>query len=290
MFDATLGRFLQRDPAGPQAAGGSLDLYEYAGDNPADWMDPSGLIVIYSRSGINDNPSTTSVRRDVEEYVKNRQPAPFGVVEEGNVTYGGHVGSNITTTDLTGLGPNDAAARLNREAEALANQCQVGEYCIAGRKTKIGVVMVAPKTQIASLLLKSSCCEVTFLTFYSSQDTVPNQRPGTKEDWGALGPAHDIVLGSLQHGWDPEEGRANGSPFSPANRSRFGNRLRAVERLKEGERPTFRLDPRTDFTDEINRTLSADKDYGFVCHSQGCNITMYELLRKCNRNGKAPIP
>ena len=40
MFDATQGRFLQRDPAGYDA--GSADLYEYVGDRPAYWVDPSG--------------------------------------------------------------------------------------------------------------------------------------------------------------------------------------------------------------------------------------------------------
>jgi hypothetical protein len=40
MYDATLGRFLQRDPIG--YAGGSPDLYEYVLDNPATNVDPTG--------------------------------------------------------------------------------------------------------------------------------------------------------------------------------------------------------------------------------------------------------
>jgi hypothetical protein len=43
MYDATLGRFLQRDPAGP--AGGA-DLYLYADDNPATYTDASGLLTM----------------------------------------------------------------------------------------------------------------------------------------------------------------------------------------------------------------------------------------------------
>jgi hypothetical protein len=43
MYDATLGRFLQRDPAGP--AGGA-DLYLYAADNPATYSDASGLLTM----------------------------------------------------------------------------------------------------------------------------------------------------------------------------------------------------------------------------------------------------
>src|SRR5262245_59311001 len=41
MYDATLGRFLQRDPLGPAAGGTS---YEYASDNPSLYVDPAGLL------------------------------------------------------------------------------------------------------------------------------------------------------------------------------------------------------------------------------------------------------
>jgi hypothetical protein len=41
MYDATLGRFLQRDPLGPAVVDGGL--YAYAGDRPADVLDPLGL-------------------------------------------------------------------------------------------------------------------------------------------------------------------------------------------------------------------------------------------------------
>jgi hypothetical protein len=43
MYDATLGRFLGRDPLGPAPAAGS-NLYEYASDNPSLYVDPSGLL------------------------------------------------------------------------------------------------------------------------------------------------------------------------------------------------------------------------------------------------------
>jgi RHS repeat-associated protein len=39
-YDAALGRFISRDPAG---VSGGLNLYAYAGDDPADFSDPTGL-------------------------------------------------------------------------------------------------------------------------------------------------------------------------------------------------------------------------------------------------------
>jgi hypothetical protein len=42
MYDATQGRFLQRDPLG-QAAG--MDLYEYVDDTPANATDPTGEVI-----------------------------------------------------------------------------------------------------------------------------------------------------------------------------------------------------------------------------------------------------
>jgi hypothetical protein len=42
MYDASLGRFLQRDPLGSLA--GSADLYAYVDDMPTNAVDPSGLI------------------------------------------------------------------------------------------------------------------------------------------------------------------------------------------------------------------------------------------------------
>ena len=42
MYDATLGRFLQRDPLG--AMTGSPNLYAYVGDMPTSAVDPGGMI------------------------------------------------------------------------------------------------------------------------------------------------------------------------------------------------------------------------------------------------------
>jgi RHS repeat-associated protein len=45
-YDAALGRFISRDPAG---LAGSINLYAYAGDDPVDFSDPTGDYPIFGR-------------------------------------------------------------------------------------------------------------------------------------------------------------------------------------------------------------------------------------------------
>jgi len=47
-YDPTQGRFLTKDPIG--FAGGDVNLYAYVGNNPVNWVDPSGLLCVYSQS------------------------------------------------------------------------------------------------------------------------------------------------------------------------------------------------------------------------------------------------
>jgi hypothetical protein len=303
MYDATLGRFLQRDPAGYVAA--DMNLYGYVSDSPASSLDAMGAIVISSRSGINDPNS--SIQTDIVRSINDRT--------NPNVTAGGHIGSTLTTASLLaqvgranqtasaattvgmlgsslGQGPLLAtvplppafttADILNQEAQAIAQQFSPGDFCKPRRcgKTKIGVVMVAPKLQISRFLQllrdPDSCCDIKVRTFFSSNDWVPNQVPGAPENWNVLGPAHDIRLSGLwNHGWDPNRGRApgvSGSPLHPANDYRATVWMNGA----------YAANP-ISFRTEIFSTLSANTDYGYVCHSQGCNIMMYELIRRCTR-------
>jgi hypothetical protein len=320
MYDATLGRFLQRDPLGFDA--GNPDLYSYVFDSPANATDPLGLIVIFSRSGINDPNS--SIQGDIIRYIADRL--------NPNVTYGGHVGSSLTSGGIAGraappfeingrnIGGEGISARqqLNEEAQARAQQFPAGDFCRprCRPRTKVGVVMVAPKMQIERIqnFLRdpNNCCDIQFLTFYSSRDLVGNQALTERDpDWSQLGRAYDIVLGRYNHGWNPNRAGppgTSGSPLHPGNdlratlpalqflaavagaASSVAQRLTAAGVLPEamsgalaGMAARLAAANPVNFQSEINQVLSAGKDYGYVCHSQGCNITIFELMRRCSR-------
>jgi hypothetical protein len=309
MYDPTLGRFLQRDPVGYAAS--ELDLYAYVYDSPAVMIDPLGLIVIFSRSGINDPNS--SIQNDVIRYINGRV--------NPSVSYGGHVGSSLTSGGIGAraappfFGGQGVSARqqLNEEAQNGAQQFCQGDFCRGGqKKTKIGVVMVAPKLQIQRIQALQrnphNCCDIQFLTFFSSSDAVPNQAAGDNPNWPSVGAAYDIRLGGLlSHSWNPNRQGgvgAAGSPLHPQNDlrgtqplwqfaaalvgpagyvaqqlARFGLLPPQIGAALAGA--TANLAAPTNFSQAINQVLGADKDYGYVCHSQGCNITIFELTRRC---------
>jgi RHS repeat-associated protein len=47
-YDPEVGRFISKDPIG--FAGGDLNLYNYVGANPVNWVDPLGLILHYANT------------------------------------------------------------------------------------------------------------------------------------------------------------------------------------------------------------------------------------------------
>jgi hypothetical protein len=60
MYDATFGRFLQRDPA---AASGETDLYQYASSNPADFSDVLGLEVTFEGTKVTQQGKESSAQQ-----------------------------------------------------------------------------------------------------------------------------------------------------------------------------------------------------------------------------------
>ena len=57
----SLGRFLQPDPIG--FSGDPANLYRYCGNNPANWIDPSGLELIAFKKNKTDAGGSDSSRR-----------------------------------------------------------------------------------------------------------------------------------------------------------------------------------------------------------------------------------
>ncbi len=47
-YDAKVGRFITEDPIGLD--GGDVNFYSYVGNNPVNWIDPTGLLCVYSQS------------------------------------------------------------------------------------------------------------------------------------------------------------------------------------------------------------------------------------------------
>jgi RHS repeat-associated protein len=339
-YKPSLGTFLSTDLVLP-----GRSLYQYVENRPTIAIDPSGLIWIYSRSGINSPEGTDqTVRDDVKKYADLR-----------GRPYCGHIWSGIRTANLLNFFQGTPPQQLNAEAREKAQMFEAGEYCkrepsekpcvnrkkMRCREISIGVVMVAPKPNLAVLreLRKTPCCKIKFMVLHSVWDKVPQQGFqfgfDYEVDW-ATEAGTDLVYnirlgGWINHGWNNTHGRRgiSGSPFSrPLNQQgfsltgstwgrrygdhpldycwprrlfpfwppalmRFGNQFYPtgprLERPCLPFRPRWRIKPVSEgpfeFARDIDTVLSADKDYGFVCHSQGCNITVYELYQKCYPGG-----
>lgn len=277
-FDPKTSRWTSRDPWELTSLS-----FLYADNAPTQRYDPSGLITIYSASGIKalGFPGQSPIHADVMEYVRSHPPAQYGGSRESQL-----VGAVLLTKSDT-----EVEADLNNEALTLASQNRLqGEFCCHGLKTTVGVVMVGPKANVGDAASLQNdprnCCDIRYLIFRDDKDRIVS--PHGSEAWGGVPSAveHIIVLsGGYRHGWEkgiapddpslPKKRRASiegGSPVSQGNAA-AGTYVGFVQ---SGTSSTP-----VDYSSEIEGTLAPDLCWGYICHSQGCNITLRELQRAC---------
>ena len=224
--------------------------------------------------------------------------------------------ASIEGIDPTAIGAIKRALDDEAKKRSIDNRKQ-GEFCLPDRKKKIGVVMVGPKTDIdrvnAFVRNQRCCCTIQFLAFRDPADQVFNPHgdqtlgrenwidkeddarsvPRTTErlivlgqpghhNWGGRSLAFAFGSGKFaqQRRWNYRQLKTEGSPFSWHNVI-IGDpdpQKRDPAQMLGREADRFNL---VNYIEEIDEVLSVDKDVGYVCHSQGCNIVTWELERAC---------
>jgi len=287
-YDAQTGRWTGRDPIAEQ---GGLNLYGMVGNDAVRRVDVLGMRPqIWTFSGINAfSNETKSIQPYLEnllvfgvEYNPEKLPpgSPAKRPLRGQGLWPDYKGSDrivmsqigswdFTTYEKTVL--VNARQRLDREASDIAQgYFKPGEICKKNKrkKTKVKVVLLAPKTH-KQAIDKSSCgCEIEFHIVWNFWDPVPNQtifkRPPLEESknyWTGIMNNHPGTVEEYGPFWSSHD--ANSFIGKPGQ-----------EQLQES--------PHMSKIRQFYRDRSSE--YLMIGHSQGTNILMHVLERVCTPN------
>jgi hypothetical protein len=189
-----------------------VNLYRYVGNNPSNFIDPSGLVEVWTFSGVDnwddkDHGYRSYVGFAVQSLLK---PAPtidrqyvsrlgiglhYVTAHHGDLWLGGPTGKP-SIKSLESLTSKD---RLDREAAGLVDGSikSSDKEILAGKaprsgperpvdkgmfcppKCNIYAILIAPKTR--TKFTPKPCCKLTASLYWSPFDGVPNQGPGAGE-------------------------------------------------------------------------------------------------------------
>lgn len=173
---------------------------------------------------------------------------------------------------------------LDTEADTWAQGHKLGSACECGKKRRVRILMMAPKTHTPPPQ-SSDCCEIEFKLFFDPSDIVPNQGlhlgPLETDYWLAnFGPGVSAVLSDNDDDWM----RHSVEGYLRRELPLFAG----VE--VAGRRSLPIVGPRVKGPLAVIEEwmLSAKEDDIVVaCHSQGCNIAMQVLNRACYSHRRA---
>ena len=294
-LDPLTGRWPSRDPIGEE---GGVNVYGFVGNAAIQRIDILGLSPeVWTFSGVHSYNEFYKPNNHFAPYVQN-QLAGVSYTESGSqagvAMWPGFVGAHRNFSSEAGMRldyampfdrrnwmPPFTEHTLDKEAARMAKSVNLGEFCGGKKKTKIKAILFAPKTDT---LPDHGCCDIQFVVYWSSKDTVPNQGLNndaftsreSQEYWSRWGGHHTYNVNhgveggffSGQHGLGGFiDGRVdplmNGrNPFEPTSRN-------APHPVHDYIRPWYRGDH------------EGDIDYIFIGHSQGTNIMMHTLKRAC---------